>query len=385
MSKTPGFAVQIEHWPTPQALADHLSRHSPTVAAWVRGATIHHTFRPTVQQWRGRFSMAGLVNFYRDEKQWTAGPHLFLAPDGIWQLTPLNMPGVHAHDPCNSTHWGIEVVGDYTAQPWSPPLTNLVLDTLAVLFRWRGLVVSAETLNSHNTCPNNATSCPGAAVNMRDVRTMLALRLSNPASVPLNAHSLLLAPERTTFDQAMRFARRNPPPTNAYSLEDLDKSILPAYFDACDRSGVDPLLVLAQLWHETGGLSSFWSARPQRNPAGIGVTGTSWPKRPPPDEAPSDEVRFNAQRNMWERGLSFASWAGHSVPAHVGRIVAYAVRPEERTPAQRELADAALAVRDLADEKQGAGTSVGTLAPHWAADRNYVTKWLAMARRIQEA
>ncbi|MDQ3092701.1 MAG: glucosaminidase domain-containing protein [Actinomycetota bacterium] len=64
-------------------------------------------------------------------------------------------------------------------------------------------------------------------------------------------------------------------------------------FDVSVKAGVDPLVVIAQMDHETGHLSSYWSQRPRRNPAGIGVTG-----------APG-------------AGVSFPRWY-HSVDAHIG-------------------------------------------------------------------
>ena len=125
------FAADPRHWPTLAAFQQHLAAHDPAVAAWAQGLTLHHTYRPLPSQWRGVASLAGLRDFYV-EKGWSAGPHLFLvagAPDpkddGIWQLTPLSEPGIHAGQ-CNTALWGIEIAGGYDRVPWPTPVADLV-------------------------------------------------------------------------------------------------------------------------------------------------------------------------------------------------------------------------------------------------------------------
>lgn len=255
------FAADIRHWPTvaafAQSLADRAAPH------WASGVVVHHTYRPLVSQWRGMASMHGLRTFYAS-KGWTAGPHLFLVAgagpdrDGIWQLTPLTQPGVHA-GPCNTTHWGVEVVGDYDTQPWPPAVAEL--------------------------------------------------------------NAAIIAAPRCTLAQAAAYLARQRSPH--YTSADIRLVILPAYWSWCEQAGVDPCIAIAQMCHETDHLRSFWSARPQRNPAGIGVTGQSSVTRP----SNADGWAYNPDRRRWERGISFPTWANHSVPAHVGRLVAYATTP----------------------------------------------------------
>ncbi|MFM8994676.1 MAG: glucosaminidase domain-containing protein, partial [Bacteroidota bacterium] len=61
---------------------------------------------------------------------------------------------------------------------------------------------------------------------------------------------------------------------NGYGYADV-LEIVSAYERVGNSVGVDWLLAIAQMAHETGYLTSFWSARPQRNPAGLGVDGSS--------------------------------------------------------------------------------------------------------------
>ena len=56
---------------------------------------LHHTFVPTVDQWAGLRSMQGMQRYYGG-KGWTAAPHVYAAPDGIWLFTPMKDVGIHA-------------------------------------------------------------------------------------------------------------------------------------------------------------------------------------------------------------------------------------------------------------------------------------------------
>lgn len=165
------FAVDIRHWASADELIVHLAHYDPAIAPWAKGIVYHHTAVPTVAQWRGRHSVDGLLAYYRDVKKWPAGPHLFVAPDGIWQLTPLNLPGVHAIG-ANETMWGIEVVGNYAKQPWPPHTRDQALRAGAALLRWRRIPVSPATVKGHRDY--NKRSCPGDAVNLDGVRADLA-------------------------------------------------------------------------------------------------------------------------------------------------------------------------------------------------------------------
>ena len=167
------FAVDIRHWASADELVVHLAHYDPQIASWAHGIVYHHTAVPTVAQWCGRESVEGLRDYYRDVKHWPAGPHLFIAPDGIWQLTPLNLCGVHAIG-ANESMWGIEVVGNYSKLPWAPETRALALHAGAALLRWRRLPVTPATVKGHRDY--NKPSCPGNAVDLDGVRADL-LRL----------------------------------------------------------------------------------------------------------------------------------------------------------------------------------------------------------------
>lgn len=177
------------------------------------------------------------------------------------------------------------------------------------------------------------------------------LSLDIGAAVTL-ATSILHAP-RCTQAHAIRAILARP--HGDYSVWDIAQVIVPAYFDVCAQTGVDPLIAIAQMVLETGNLTSSWSQRPRRNPAGIGVTG-----------APG-------------QGVLFATWKHDAIPAHVGRLLAYA------SAAPHPLVDKALSYRPLPTHYRGSTTTVGGLAGTWAADPDYAQKLCRTAQTILEA
>lgn len=175
-----GFAYAIEHWRTTDELSKHLFTHSPQVASWAQGAVIHHTWKPEPTGWRGRSTLDGIRHYY-EQKEWDAGPHLFIvvgapdrANDGIWQLTPLNLKGIHA-GAWNSTHWGIEVVGNYDTLPWPDNLRTLIYGTVLTLFAWRGITANRKSVLGHRET-GSKKSCPGRSIDMDRVRREIQQR-----------------------------------------------------------------------------------------------------------------------------------------------------------------------------------------------------------------
>ena len=124
---------------------------------------IHHTYRPTVKTWNGSRTIQGLKTFY-EAKGWSAGPHLFIAEDGIWLFTDMYDVGIHAGTG-NGTlksgySIGIEVVGNYDNKVWSGKTKE---NTLAVVKALQGrLNITKEEIHFHRDY--SAKSCPGHAI-----------------------------------------------------------------------------------------------------------------------------------------------------------------------------------------------------------------------------
>lgn len=119
---------------------------------------IHHTWRPTKEQWNGKYSIEGLKQYY-ESKYWPRGPHLFIAEDGIWLFTPMRQNGIHA----GIGNWrsiGIEVVGDYDAEKWSGKTKDFALFVIKALQEKLG--IKNEYVKFHRDY--SSKSCPGYAI-----------------------------------------------------------------------------------------------------------------------------------------------------------------------------------------------------------------------------
>ena len=162
----------------------------------------------------------------------------------------------------------------------------------------------------------------------------------------LDPSSRIVASPRVTEGQVVRYLA--PKQNGAYTDADV-RYIIGRDFDVAVKAGVDPLVVIAQMDHETGHLSSYWSQKPRRNPAGIGVTG-----------APG-------------AGVSFPRWH-QSVDAHVGRLLAYALPKGAGTAEQKRLIAIALSWRSLPDSYRGSARTIYGLQGRWATDRYYAAK-----------
>ena len=195
---------------------------------------------------------------------------------------------------------------------------------------------------------------------------------------PLNDAPILGAASGTVAEAVRVLAPRAA--ANGYAYEDV-VSIVKAYEQVGSSVGVDWFLAIAQMAHETGFMTSFWSARPQRNPAGLGVDGRSSATDP---NQPG--WVFNSQRNMWEKGLSFSSWEEEAIPAHIGRLLAYALRDDQATPAQKAMIDKALAYRALPANLRGVAPTIVGLNTRWAfPGTTYGQRILAVMLRLRQA
>jgi hypothetical protein len=193
----------------------------------------------------------------------------------------------------------------------------------------------------------------------------------------------ILAAPRATAEQCIRFMLARP--HGEYSEHDIKNVIVPAYFCVATSVGLDPAILVAQMIHETGGLASWWSQRPRRNPAGIGVTGQSslnamWTIG---IDGPIG-VKAAKRDGIWYEGISFPDWAKDAIPAHVGRMLAYARRNDELNDVQRALVAKALSYRPLPASYRGAARTLRGLAGRWAVPgTEYSGKIAALVKAFQ--
>jgi len=172
---------------------------------------------------------------------------------------------------------------------------------------------------------------------------------------PVTPDSALHATARAPAEKAKQYLLARP--HGEWSDDDV-RTIVDFYYTTAGAVGLDPLLVVAQMVEETGHLTSFWSQRPRRNFAGIGVTGK-------PGE-----------------GLSFPN-RQTAVKAHTGRLLAYSLAAGTGNQAQIQLIHEALAFRPLPPDRLGVAPTLKGLAGTWAEDAQYAVKLAAVANDIR--
>lgn len=155
---------------------------------WAKGVTLHHTASPSLAQRPSGLSyqhMENIADFYRNKLGWSAGPHLFIDDNRVIGMSPLDEKGTHARS-FNSTHIGIEVLGDYDSEDpksgrglkcW----TNAAIVTSSLL-KWLGLPDSA--FNFHRDDPKTNKTCPGGKVTREWVLGLMQDRVG-PAHVDI--------------------------------------------------------------------------------------------------------------------------------------------------------------------------------------------------------
>lgn len=341
---------------TPRAFALWLAQQ-PHPRWGVLGSTYHNTYRPDEAQWRGHASMASMQGFYA-AKGWDRGPHLYLASgtahDGIFVMTPPWLEGIHGMS-CNSHYFGVETVADWDARPPTDAQTALLVETLAVLHDYAQL---GPVLNAHRDCA--ARTCPGQygyaikdALTVRLTAALASIRVAPDLcpSTGYTTESSLVASVPDAHDAYVAALQRRCPAIH-YDVSDIHL-IASQYWLQSTALGLDPWLVAAQLCHETGNLTSWWCQRPRRNPAGLGVTGRTTPTRPPDATWAYDDAD-----RVWRYGLSFPAWVTDSIPAHVGRLLAYATTPAQRAPAQQQAVTTALSYRSLPASVHGSAPTL---------------------------
>ena len=184
----------------------------------------------------------------------------------------------------------------------------------------------------------------------------------------------ILSSPSGTHDQCIQYILNHP--HGEYNEEDV-ATIVSGYFVTCEQVGMDAVMVIAQMIHETGNLSSWWSQRPRRNPAGIGVTGRSTTAIEKPKGA------WEQKGPVWLEGMAFKSWAQESIPAHVGRLLAYALHDGQGTAHQHHLAGYAMGIRPLPASFRGAASTWKGLQGRWAVPGAfYIRGIIAIADRI---
>lgn len=244
----PTFDYVFKEWAGPTDFEVELLRTPPI--PWAKGVTIHHSVIPTLDQWykhTPQQNLDGMAHYYQyevdDGAGWSAGPHLFIAPDGIYQMTPLAHAGIHATI-CNKQYWGVEVVGNYDDHYWSSQTEYRVLGVAAALLRKaKATSVTLDTLRGHREC-NSPKTCPGKAINMNAVRDKVRklMGIGIPVLPPVVDNKQVIGvPQSVTYDQWATYLRKN-----GVQMADVETRFV---YDTCVRLEVDAAFIAA-MWKQ---------------------------------------------------------------------------------------------------------------------------------------
>jgi hypothetical protein len=176
------------------------------------------------------------------------------------------------------------------------------------------------------------------------------------------AESPILGAPGATLAHAIRYVLARP--HGGYSAWDVAQVILPAYFEQCSELGIDPIVAIAQMIHETGNLCSALSQRRDRdgrdlrNPAGIGV----WERKELATPHYRPGTVYDADVGGYRPACQFKDWTREAIPAHLGRLLAYALPLEvETTLAQEAAIRYAIRVRPFPDYGRGTAPTLRPL------------------------
>jgi len=164
---------------------------------------IHHTWKPTKESWADERSILGLKRYY-EAKGWKAGPHLFIAEDGIWLFSPMRKDGIHAGR-LNPQSIGIEIVGNYNEELWSGETKKNAVGAIKTLLEQ--LDLTEKNIYFHRDA--SSKSCPGWSI----TKEWLFKELKEFRFKPR-------IPERRSWDNVLRNTTA-PIPVDHYASEDM--------------------------------------------------------------------------------------------------------------------------------------------------------------------
>lgn len=158
---------------------------------------LHHTWKPDVADWNGAKTISGLKRYY-EGLGWSAGPHLFIAEDGIWLFTDMNKQGIHA-GLGNKNSIGIEVVGNYDPKVWKGKTKENALSVIELLSAKLGLTfgdIHYHRMYSAKTCPGKMITSKWLKEKLeeRKIRPVEVIETPEPVQTPPKVETATVAP-----------------------------------------------------------------------------------------------------------------------------------------------------------------------------------------------
>jgi hypothetical protein len=196
--------------------------------------TVHNTSSPTralYASWQKRSPpvtmekwLQNLVGYYRDQQHWSAGPHWFVADDGIGVFTPPTHPGVHTPS-WNAVSIGVETVGEFELEPFDGAVRDNLIASLASIHSVLGLhpeefKLGVRGLHFHKEDVRTThQSCPGHRMVKADLIVAVVAKMADMhpgehvAERPVPA---TIVPGGMTGITATEFGGTGDPETSAY-------------------------------------------------------------------------------------------------------------------------------------------------------------------------
>ena len=180
-------------FPTAKEFLDYLD--GVKFGAWrPRFVTMHHTGGPSLATWKTYAHgtrkvpitdaawMANLARYYGNELGWSAGPHFFFTPDNFCVLSYPDRRGVHAVS-FNANSWGVECVGDFDSETFTPELADRYAEGLACLHLSLGISpdpyrYNVSGLHFHRDDPKTSKTCPGRKVDKLRMIGLVAAKMA---------------------------------------------------------------------------------------------------------------------------------------------------------------------------------------------------------------
>lgn len=148
--------------------------HSLAWNAWRPSfIVLHNTAVPTLAQRPSGFTAQHIKNletYYRDQRKWEAGPHLFIDDRQIWVFTPLTQSGVHSPS-WNKVSLGIEMLGNYETESFTTGRGLKVRkNSIAAMATICGVLgIDPQTTKLHKEDPDTTHACPGKHVKKTEI------------------------------------------------------------------------------------------------------------------------------------------------------------------------------------------------------------------------
>ena len=161
-------------FPTVQAFADYVA--TVKLGTWrPRFTVVHNTSSPDAATYLGYAQRANPISDeqwlqnlkgYYTGLGWLAGPHLFVTPKSICVFSSLDAHGTHTPS-WNAISWGVETVGEFETDPFTGPVRDNLIASLAILHSAAGLAplpyqIGVHGLHFHREDARTThRNCPG--------------------------------------------------------------------------------------------------------------------------------------------------------------------------------------------------------------------------------